>query len=62
MIELMQKQDLATPIGIAHLMMRRNALGGITSQTTMWKAENYFADAELGRVVFSTSQPIAVGA
>jgi len=48
MVELMQKQDL--PISVWHnviSMMRRYALGGITSQTTMLKAENLFQQTRL---------------
>jgi DNA-binding LacI/PurR family transcriptional regulator/signal transduction histidine kinase len=48
MVELMQKQDLL--ISVWHnviSMMRRYALGGITSHTTMLKAENLFQQARL---------------
>ncbi len=48
MVELMQKQELS--ISIWHnviSMMRRYALGGITSHTTMLKAENLFQQARL---------------
>jgi len=48
MVELMQKQDLV--ISVWHnviSMMRRYALGGITSHTSMLKAENLFQQARL---------------
>jgi signal transduction histidine kinase/DNA-binding LacI/PurR family transcriptional regulator len=48
MIELMQKHSLATSVW--HNMistMRRYALGGITSHTTMLRAENLFQQARL---------------
>ena len=48
MVELMQKQELL--ISVWHnviSMMRRYALGGITSHTTMLKAENLFQQARL---------------
>ena len=48
MIELMQKQELATTIWHSVIsMMRRYALGGITSHTTMLKAENLFQQTRL---------------
>ena len=48
MIELMQKQQLATTIWHSVIsMMRRYALGGITSHTTMLKAENLFQQMRL---------------
>ena len=48
MVELMQKQELS--ISVWHnviSMMRRYALGGITSHTTMLKAENLFQQTRL---------------
>ncbi|MEO5887376.1 MAG: substrate-binding domain-containing protein [Anaerolineales bacterium] len=48
MIELMQKQGLATTIWHSVIStMRRYALGGITSHTTMLKAENLFQQTRL---------------
>ncbi|MEP7136017.1 MAG: substrate-binding domain-containing protein [Chloroflexota bacterium] len=48
MVELMQKYDLATSVWHNVIsMMRRYALGGITSHTTMLKAENLFQQARL---------------
>jgi DNA-binding LacI/PurR family transcriptional regulator/signal transduction histidine kinase len=48
MIGLMQKQELATTIWHSVIsMMRRYALGGITSHTTMLKAENLFQQTRL---------------
>ena len=48
MIELMQKHELATSVWHNVIsMMRRYALGGITSQTSMLKAENLFQQTRL---------------
>ncbi|HJS17893.1 MAG TPA: substrate-binding domain-containing protein [Anaerolineales bacterium] len=48
MIELMQKHNLATTVWHSVIsMMRRYALGGITSHTLMLKAENLFQQARL---------------
>ena len=48
MIELMQKHDLVTSVWHNVIsMMRRYALGGITSHTAMLKAENLFQQARL---------------
>ena len=48
MIELMQKNDLATTVWHNVIsMMRRYALGGITNPTLMLKAENLFQQARL---------------
>ena len=48
MAEFMQKHELATPVWHNVIsMMRRYALGGITSHTTMLKAENLFQQARL---------------
>jgi signal transduction histidine kinase/DNA-binding LacI/PurR family transcriptional regulator len=48
MIELMQKQNLSTTIWHSVIsVMRRYALGGITSHTIMLKAENLFQQARL---------------
>src|SRR5215212_6473720 len=48
MIELMQKHGLATSVWHNVIsMMRRYALGGITSHTTMLQAENLFQQARL---------------
>ncbi|HKI53301.1 MAG TPA: substrate-binding domain-containing protein [Anaerolineales bacterium] len=48
MIELMQKENLAPSVWHNVIsMMRRYALGGITSHTTMLRAENLFQQARL---------------
>lgn len=48
MIELMQKHDLVVSVWHNVIsMMRRYALGGITSHTSMLKAENLFQQARL---------------
>ncbi len=48
MVELMQKHELVTSVWHNVIsMMRRYALGGITSQTSMLKAENLFQQARL---------------
>lgn len=48
MIELMQRQELTVSVWHNVIsMMRRYALGGITSHTTMLKAENLFQQARL---------------
>ena len=48
MIELMQKENLAPAVWHNVIsMMRRYALGGITSHTTMLRAENLFQQARL---------------
>ena len=48
MIELMQKNGLAPAVWHNVIsMMRRYALGGITSHTSMLKAENLFQQARL---------------